>query len=65
MEHLDNCLEYDMMGVVNDHWLSLLDIKASRKDSLNAKKAFLQMSQLLYHKAYHDPWCKFIFGYVG
>jgi hypothetical protein len=24
MEHLDNYMEYDMMEVVNDHWLSLL-----------------------------------------
>jgi hypothetical protein len=27
------------------------------KDSLNAKNVFLQMSQLPYQKAYHDPWC--------
>jgi hypothetical protein len=23
MEHLDSYMEYDMMKVVNDHWLSL------------------------------------------
>jgi hypothetical protein len=27
------------------------------KDSLNAKNAFLQMSQLPHQKAYLDPWC--------
>jgi hypothetical protein len=27
------------------------------KDSLNAKNAFLQMSQLPHQKACHDPWC--------
>jgi hypothetical protein len=27
------------------------------KDSLNAKNAFLQMSQLPHQKGCHDPWC--------
>jgi hypothetical protein len=35
------------------------------KDSLNVRNAFLQMSQLPHLKACHDPWCQFIFGYVG
>jgi hypothetical protein len=35
------------------------------KDSLNAKNAFLQMSQLPHQKACHDPWCLLFFGSVG
>jgi hypothetical protein len=31
----------------------------------NAKNGFLQMSQLHHYKAHHNPWCHFIFGYVG
>jgi hypothetical protein len=40
-------------------------MQVSGKDSLNTKNAFLQMSQLPHHKACHDLWCHFIFGYVG
>jgi hypothetical protein len=29
------------------------------------KMPFLQVSQLHHYKALHNPWCHFIFGYVG
>jgi hypothetical protein len=35
------------------------------KDSLNAKNAFLQMSQLPHQKACHDSLVSFIFGSIG
>jgi hypothetical protein len=35
------------------------------KGSPIAKHAFLQMNQLPHYKAFYNPWCHFIFGYVG
>jgi hypothetical protein len=35
------------------------------KGSCNTKNAFLQLSQLPYYKALHNPWCHFILVMSG